>query len=74
MGQRTGLRQEPVVALELVYRRGGIGQAEIGRLLRGLDYTAVSRERTRLREKVAQDNKLRRALAESEDQMSKVKI
>src|SRR5574341_74609 len=74
-GIRTGLRQERAVALELVYRHGGVGQAEIGRLFGGLDYTAVSRERKRLREKAEQDNKLRRALVAIEDQlMSKVKI
>ena len=73
-GKRTGLRDERAVALELVYRHGAMGQAEIGRLFGGLDYTAVSRERKRLREKSAQDNKLRRALAEIERQISKVKI
>ena len=71
-GKRTGLRDERAVALELVYRHGAMGQAEIGRLFGGLDYTAVSRERKRLREKSAQDNKLRRALAEIERQISKV--
>jgi REP-associated tyrosine transposase len=73
-GKRTGLRDERAVALELVYRHGAMGQAEIGRLFGGLDYTAVSRERKRLRDKSEQDNKLRRALAEIESQMSKVKI
>lgn len=74
-GKRTGLRDERAVALELVYRHGGgIRQAEIGRLFGGLDYTAVSRERKRLRDKAEQDKKLRRAVTEIESQMSKVKI
>ncbi len=74
-GKRTGLRDQRAVAMELMYRNGGIGQAEIGRLVGGLDYTAVSRERKRLREKVVQDARLRRAVAEIETQlMSKVKI
>ena len=74
-GKRTGLRDERAVALELVYRHGGgIKQAEIGRLFGGLDYTAVSRERKRLRDKAEQDNKLRRALVEIGCLMSKVKI
>ena len=74
-GKRTGLRDQRAVAMELIYRNGGIGQVAIGWLIGGLDYTAVSRERKRLREKVEQDAKLRRAMAEIETQlMSKVKI
>jgi REP element-mobilizing transposase RayT len=75
IGKRTGLRDERAVALELIYRNGGIGQVEIGRVIGGLDYTAVSRERKRLREKLEHDAELRRAMAEIETQlMSKVKI
>lgn len=74
-GKRTGLRDARAVAMELVYRTGGIGQAEIGRLFGGMDYTAVSRERTRLRGRIEQDAKLRRAVTVMErDLMSKVKI
>jgi len=74
-GKRTGLRDERAVAMELMHRNGGIGQMEIGRLIGGLDYTAVSRERKRLREKMEDDATLRRAVAEIETQlMSKVKI
>jgi hypothetical protein len=58
------------VALEMVYRYGGMKQAEIGLLFGGLDYTALSRERKRLRERAEQDKKLRQALAEIESQMS----
>jgi chromosomal replication initiation ATPase DnaA len=70
-GKRTRLPDERAVALEMVYRHGGIRQAEIGRLFGGLDYTAVSRERKRLRDKADQDSKIRRALTEIENQMSK---
>ena len=74
-GKRTGLRDERAVAMELIYRSGGIGQVEIGRLIGGLDYTAVSRERKRLREKLQRDASLRRAMERIETQlMSKVKI
>ena len=38
--------------MELMYRHGGVSQAEIGRVLGNLDYTAVSRERKRLRERM----------------------
>jgi len=74
-GKRTGLRDQRAVAMELMYRHGGIGQVEIGRLIGGLDYTAVSRERKRLREKLERDASLRRAMEQIDTQlMSKVKI
>lgn len=73
--KRTGLRDQRAVAMEMIYRNGGIGQVEIGRLIGGLDYTAVSRERKRIREKVEHDANLRRAVAAIETElMSKVKI
>jgi len=74
-GKRTGLRDQRAVAMELIFRTGGIGQVEIGRLIGGLDYTSVSRERKRLREKVEHDAKLRRAVAQIESElMPKIKI
>jgi REP element-mobilizing transposase RayT len=73
-GKRTGLRDERAVALEMVYRHGGLRQPEIGQLFGGLDYTAVSRERKRLRDKSEQHSKIRRTLVEIESQMSKIKI
>ena len=64
-GKRTGLRDQRAVAMEMIYRNGGIGQVEIGRLIGGLDYTAVSRERKRIREKVEHDANLRRPWRQS---------
>jgi len=49
-----------------MYRHGGVSQAEIGKVLGGLDYIAVSRERKRLREKAQEEKALRAALAEIE--------
>ncbi len=66
MGKRKGHRDERGVALELMYRHAGISQAEIGRLMGGLDYTAVSRERERLREKILEDKRLSKAIEEIE--------
>jgi REP element-mobilizing transposase RayT len=75
VGKRTGLRDERAVAMELVYRHGRVGQVQIGVQFGGLDYTAVSRERKRLRDKVEQDARLRKAMTEIENGlMSKVKI
>ena len=61
-GKRTGHRDERGVAMELMYRYGGVSQAEIGKVLGNLDYTAVSRERKRLRERVEKDKSLKTAL------------
>ena len=65
-GRRTGHRNERAVAMELMYRYGGVSQAEIGRVLGNLDYTAVSRERKRLRERDEKDKTLKTALAKIE--------
>jgi putative transposase len=69
-GRRTGHRNERAVAMELMYRCGGVSQAEIGKLLGSLDYTAVSRERKRLREKTQKERALKTALAAIEALMS----
>jgi putative transposase len=42
------------VAMELLYRVGGLKGDEIGRLL-GVGYTSVSQERRRLRERLRND-------------------
>jgi REP element-mobilizing transposase RayT len=65
-GRRTGHRNERAVAMELMYRYGGVRQAEIGKLLGNLDYTAVSRERKRLRDKAQEEKALKAALEEIE--------
>lgn len=44
--------------MELMYRYGAVGQAEIGKALGGLDYTAVSRERKRLRDRIQKGSAL----------------
>jgi REP element-mobilizing transposase RayT len=65
-GRRTGHRNERAVAMELMYRYGSVSQAEIGKLLGNLDYTAVSRERKRLREKAQKERVLKAALEKIE--------
>ena len=65
-GRRTGHRNERAVAMELMYRYGGVSQAEIGKLLGNLDYTAVSRERKRLRETAENQRALKAALDDIE--------
>jgi putative transposase len=69
-GKRTGHRDERGVAMELMYRYAAVNQAEIGRVLGNLDYTAVSRERKRLRQRIAEDKRLKTALAKIETSLS----
>ena len=64
-GRRTGHRDERAIALELMYCHGAVSQARIGKLF-GLDYTAVSRERKRLRERTESNKSLRKQLREIE--------
>lgn len=64
-GKRTGRRDERGMALELMYRYCAVSQARLGALV-GLDYTAVSRERTRLRERIDSDKRLKKRLIEIE--------
>jgi chromosomal replication initiation ATPase DnaA len=64
-GKRTGHCDERGIALELMYRYSGASQSRIGQLV-GLDYTAVSRERKRLRDEIESDNKLKKRLGEIE--------
>jgi len=61
-GKRTSCRDERALAMELMYRHGAVGQAEIGKALGGLDYTAVSRERKRLRQRIKTDKTMKMAL------------
>jgi hypothetical protein len=44
-----------------MYRHGGVSQARIGERVR-LDYTAVSRERKRLRDRIEFDRRLKKRL------------
>ena len=64
-GKRTGHRDERGMALELIYRYCGASQPRIGELV-GLDYTAVSRERKRLRDRIETDKRVKNRLHEVE--------
>jgi putative transposase len=63
--KRSGWRDERGIALELMYREGSASQARIGALV-GLDYTAVSRERKRLRERLESRKTLNKIFREIE--------
>jgi chromosomal replication initiation ATPase DnaA len=61
-GKRSGFRDERAIAMEMIYRYSGISQAEIGKMFGGLDYTAVSRERKRLRGRIEEVPALRKVV------------
>lgn len=53
--KRGRCRDQRGLLMELLYRYGGMTQQAIGAHLGGLDYTAVSHERRRVRERLAQN-------------------
>ena len=62
---------ERAIVMEMLYRYCGISQTEIGRIMGGVDYSAVSLARRRLRDKIKNDKglmirfeKLKNALSE----------
>lgn len=67
--KRAGCRDERAAAMEMLYRHGQLSQAAIGKMLAGLDYTTVSRERKRLQERAQQDKTLGAALRDIEESL-----
>ncbi|MDE0029519.1 MAG: transposase [Deltaproteobacteria bacterium] len=53
--KRGRCRDQRGLLMELMYRHAGMTQQTIGAYLGGLDYTAVSHERRRVRERMAED-------------------
>lgn len=66
-GKRPTSRECRAVAMEMLYRYGNKNQVEIGEIMGGLDYSTVSRERKRLRERIQEDKRLGRAVAQIEE-------
>jgi chromosomal replication initiation ATPase DnaA len=63
--------------MELLYRLCRITQPEIGKLVGGIDYSAVSLARKRFRQKLMVDSELKEQFQSTQErlsQMSKVKI
>ena len=61
------------VAMELLYRLGGLKGTEIGQFF-GVDYSTVSQGRKRLRQKLAQDRDLTGFMQRIETALSTIKI
>ncbi|GBE00096.1 transposase IS200 like protein [bacterium BMS3Abin07] len=57
------------IAMDMLYRTGGLKGTEIGELL-GVDYSTVSQGRKRLREKMERDRKLRGLVHRIEEKLS----
>jgi len=58
--KRGGYRDQRALVMEMMYRFCGMKQREIGRELGGIDYTQVSHERSRIREKMERDSRVKR--------------
>jgi chromosomal replication initiation ATPase DnaA len=68
---------ERAMLMEFLYRFCNITQREIGRMLGGINYSAVSQSRKRLRQKIENELELRKRFNEMQskiDQMSRINI
>ncbi len=73
--KRSGYRDQRGLVMEMMYRFCGLKQREIGRELGGIDYSQVSHERGRIREKMEGDSRVERWNKEVESLLiSKAKI
>lgn len=62
--KRSRYRDERALVMEMMHRHGRARQSEIGELLGRLNYTQVSRERKRLREKMENDARMKKCWRE----------
>ncbi len=58
--KRSGYRDQRGLVMEMMHRYSGVSQGEIGKQLGVIDYTAVSHERARIRERMGVDTKVKR--------------
>lgn len=66
----SGYRDQRALVMEMMHRYGRIKQEEIGRHVGNVDYTLVSRERKRLREKIEHDPKVEKWYKDIEARLS----
>lgn len=69
--KRAGYRLERALAMELLYRYSALKEREVGSYLGGMDYGAVSRERSQWRQRVEHDRKLKKWARDIEHRLSK---
>jgi len=70
LSQTGSMRQ---MAMDLLYRRGGLKNPAIGKLM-GIDYSTVSQGRKRVREKIIKSKELQKILKTTEACLSRLKI
>jgi hypothetical protein len=58
--KRSGFRDQRGLVMEMMHRYSGVAQGEIGSHLGGMDYTSVSHERSRIRDRMKDDVKVKR--------------
>jgi chromosomal replication initiation ATPase DnaA len=66
--EKGPLRQ---IAMDLLHRYGGLTNPEIGRLF-GVDYSSVSQERKRLRQRLEKDRKIAALYRDFEREVSRM--
>ncbi len=73
--KRTGYRDQRGLVMELMCRYSEMKQREVGEMMGGIDYTTVSHERKRIRERMGSDSRLREWSKDVESRlMPKTKI
>ncbi len=60
--------------MEILYRYGRLTQPEIGSMLGGIDYSAVSQARKRFQANMAHDSGLKTEYQRITDELSRIKI
>jgi hypothetical protein len=65
--KRSGFRDQRGMVMEMMHRYSGVSQEEIGGYLGGIDYTSVSHERSRIRDRLKDNATVKRWLRELEE-------
>lgn len=65
---------ERAILMELLYRHCKITQPEIGRIMGGIDYSAVSYARKRLRQEIEKEDGVKALFLRIESDLSRLKI
>ena len=65
--KRSGFRDQRGMVMEMLHRYSGLSQEEIGSYLGGIDYTSVSHERSRIRDRLRDSATVKRWLRELEE-------
>ncbi len=61
------------MAMELLYKHGGMKGGEIGHMM-GLDYSTASQGRKRLTQRLKKDKELQGLMGRIEERLSRIKI